>query len=278
MGLFLVLPTNRLQTSADSVFPWFWCTGQSHGPPTPPTTPKIIRHVSNKHDVHRCMDVSTSSVPPTSRQNIDFSNVDISELSADVISTTEGFNVHEFDQYLSPKSHTVVSPPDATDGHNNPSRSLILSSLQSIPTLTPKSGTSTGIPLSSTIQDRHMNQKDTSGPNPQVRTEHMSPDYHNISCISPPPQSEHTSISSANCHSSIASSSSTNQPEYTDLQSSSFYSAITRYPAPLYHYPYFHSSCRPYATSLINSLVLPPPLHSTPSGWEQSIYTTLTRP
>lgn len=269
-----------MQTSADLVFPWFWCAGQSHGPPTPPTTPKTIRHVSNKHDVHRRVDVSASSVPPTSRQNIDFSNVDISELSTDVISTIEGFNVHEFDQYLSPNSHisAVVSPPDTTNGHNNPSRSLILPSLQSISTLTPKSGTSTGIPSSSSIQDRHMNQKDTSSPNPQVRTEHMSPDYHNSSRISPPPQSVHTSFSSAICHSSIASSSSTNQPEYTDLQSSSFYSAITRYPAPLYQYPYFHSSCRPYATPLINSLVLPPPLNSTPSGWEQPIYTTLTRP
>src|SRR4029434_7935725 len=44
------------------------------------------------------------------RQNIDFSNVDISELSTDVISNMETFDVHEFDQYLPPNgTHAVLS-------------------------------------------------------------------------------------------------------------------------------------------------------------------------
>ncbi|KAK1881883.1 Transcription factor Sox-8 [Dissostichus eleginoides] len=60
-------------------------TGQSHGPPTPPTTPKTDLHMGNKHEGQRPVDTSTSTTG--GRQNIDFSIVDISELSPDVIST-----------------------------------------------------------------------------------------------------------------------------------------------------------------------------------------------
>ncbi|XP_070846568.1 transcription factor Sox-8-like [Chaetodon trifascialis] len=261
-------------------------TGQSHGPPTPPTTPKTDLHTANKHEGFRPLDSSTGSVPPSSRQNIDFSNVDISELSTDVISTMDGFDVHEFDQYLPPNSHssTVLTPPDSSHGHNNPSGSFILPSIHShshsIPTWTAKCGMSTGMPPSSSSHDMHGLQEDTSQ-KPQIKTEQMSPGHYSSSCTStppPPPQPEYTSLSSGICPSSTASSSSTNQSDYTDLQSPSFYSAFSGYSAHLYQYPYFHSSRRPYATPLINSLALAPPPHSPPSGWEQPIYTTLSRP
>ncbi|KAM9336253.1 transcription factor SOX-8a [Symphorus nematophorus] len=261
-------------------------TGQSHGPPTPPTTPKTDLHMGNKHEGHRPLDSSTGSVPPTSRQNIDFSNVDISELSTDVIGTIDGFDVHELDQYLPPNTHssTVLSPPDTSHGHNNPSGSFILPSIHSHShsTWTPKCGTSAGMPPSSSSRDIHGFHEDVSQ-KPQIKTEQMSPGHYSSSCTSTPPppplpQPEYTSLSSGICPSSSASSSSTNQSDYTDLQSSSFYSAFSGYPTSLYQYPYFHTSRRPYATPLINSLALAPPPHSPPSGWEQPIYTTLTRP
>uniref|UniRef100_A0A3B4Z2Q8 Transcription factor Sox-8-like n=1 Tax=Stegastes partitus TaxID=144197 RepID=A0A3B4Z2Q8_9TELE len=210
-------------------------TGQSHGPPTPPTTPKTDLHMGTKHEGRRPMDIS--SAPPLNRQNIDFSNVDISELSTDVIGTIDGFDVHEFDQYLPPNSHgaAVLTPPDTS----SPSGSFIPPSTHchshSVSNWTPKTSGGTR--------------------KPQIKTEQMSA-----------------------CPSSTSSSSSTNQSDYTDLQSSSFYSAFSGYSASLYQYPYFHSSRRPYATPLINSLALAPPPHSPPSGWEQPIYTTLTRP
>uniref|UniRef100_A0A8C3AUQ4 SRY-box transcription factor 8a n=1 Tax=Cyclopterus lumpus TaxID=8103 RepID=A0A8C3AUQ4_CYCLU len=161
-------------------------TGQSHGPPTPPTTPKTELH------------------------NIDFSNVDISELS-----TIDGFDVHEFDQYLPPSSHgsALLTPPDSGHGHSHPA-------------------------------------------GPFIKTEQLSPDHYSSSSSSttpPPPQPEYTSLGS----STSSSPSSANQPDY---------------------YPYCHSSRRPYSTPLINSLALAPPPHSPPSGWEQPIYTTLSRP
>ncbi|XP_040922907.1 transcription factor SOX-8a [Toxotes jaculatrix] len=262
-------------------------TGQSHGPPTPPTTPKTDLPVGSKHESHRLVDGSTGSAPPSSRQNIDFSNVDISELSTDVISTIDGFDVHEFDQYLPPNSHgsAVLTPPDTSHAHNNPPGSFILPSIHSqshsIPTWTPRTsgGTSTGMPPSSSTRDTHGPHEDTSH-KPQIKTEQMSPGHYSSSSSStpPPPQPEYTSLSSEACPSSTSSTSSANQSDYTDLQSSSFYSAFSGYPASLYQYPYFHSSRGPYATQLINSLALAPPPHSPPSGWEQPMYTTLSRP
>lgn len=270
--------------NTDFMFSLFWFLGQSHGPPTPPTTPKTDLHVGSKHEAHRLADGSTGSAPPPSRQNIDFSNVDISELSTDVIGTIDGFDVHEFDQYLPPNSHgsAVLTPPETSHTHNNPPGPFILPSIHShshsIPTWTPKisGGTSTGMPPSSSSRDTH---EDTS-PKPQIKTEQMSPGHYSSSSSStpPPPQPEYTSLSSGICPSSTSSTSPANQSDYTDLQSSSFYSAFSGYPASLYQYPYFHSSRGPYATPLINSLTLAPPPHSPPSGWEQPIYTTLTRP
>ncbi|XP_038592331.1 transcription factor Sox-8-like [Micropterus salmoides] len=259
-------------------------TGQSHGPPTPPTTPKTELHMGNKHGGHLPADSSTGSAPPASRQNIDFSNVDISELSTDVISAIDVFDVHEFDQYLPPNSHgsTVLTPPDTSHGHNNPSGSFILPSIHShshsISTWTPKSGTSPGMPPSSSSCDRHGHPQDPIQ-RPQIKIEQLSPGHYSSSSTPElPQQPEHTSLGSGVCPLSTSSSTSINQSDYTDLQSSSFYSAYSGYPAGLYQYPYFHSSRRPYATPLINSLALAPPPHSPPSGWEQPIYTTLTRP
>uniref|UniRef100_A0A667XT39 SRY-box transcription factor 8a n=1 Tax=Myripristis murdjan TaxID=586833 RepID=A0A667XT39_9TELE len=207
--------------------------GQSHGPPTPPTTPKTELHLGIKHEGHRQLDGSTGSIPAAGRQNIDFSNVDISELSTDVIGTMEGFDVHEFDQYLPVSSHgsTALTPPDTGHGPSNPSGAFVPSSshshLHSVPSW-------------------------------------VSHSTHCSSSSTPPPPPPH-------------------QPEYTSLTpgtcpSPSFYSAFSGYPAGLYQYPYFHSSRRPYATPLINSLALAPPPHSPPAGWEQPVYTTLTRP
>ncbi|TKS90137.1 Transcription factor [Collichthys lucidus] len=183
-----------------------WTSNTSH-------YPKTDLHMGSKHEGHRPMDSSAGSVPPTSRQNIDFSNVDISELSL--------------------------------------------------------------------IRDLHRLQEDTSQ-KPQIKTEHaqVTQVAASRSCTStpPPPQLEYSSLGLGICPSSTSSSSSTNQSDFTDLQSSSFYSAFSGCPTHLYQYPYFHSSRRPYSTPLINSLTLAPPPHSPPSGWEQPIYTTLTRP
>ncbi|XP_016157275.1 PREDICTED: transcription factor SOX-8 [Ficedula albicollis] len=79
--------------------------GQPHGPPTPPTTPKTDLHHGSKQELKH----EGRRLVESGRQNIDFSNVDISELSSEVINNMETFDVHEFDQYLGPAAAAAAS-------------------------------------------------------------------------------------------------------------------------------------------------------------------------
>lgn len=71
----------------------FSLTGPSQGPPTPPATPKT-------HSRAGKLKRETRPAP-----DIDFSDVDLGQLSSDVISHIEGFDVAEFEQYLPPNGH-----------------------------------------------------------------------------------------------------------------------------------------------------------------------------
>ncbi|XP_010719808.1 transcription factor SOX-9 [Meleagris gallopavo] len=81
-------------------------SGQSQGPPTPPTTPKTDAQQPGKQDLKR----EGRPLAEGGRQppHIDFRDVDIGELSSDVISNIETFDVNEFDQYLPPNGHPGV--------------------------------------------------------------------------------------------------------------------------------------------------------------------------
>uniref|UniRef100_A0A6Q2X735 HMG box domain-containing protein n=1 Tax=Esox lucius TaxID=8010 RepID=A0A6Q2X735_ESOLU len=90
-------------------------SGQSQGPPTPPTTPKTDIQVG-KADLKR---EGRPLQEGTGRQlNIDFRDVDIGELSSDVISHIETFDVNEFDQYLPPNGHPGAAGTAAGQGQN----------------------------------------------------------------------------------------------------------------------------------------------------------------
>ncbi|MEQ2157441.1 hypothetical protein GOODEAATRI_001983 [Goodea atripinnis] len=211
-----------------------------------------------------------------SHRNIDFSNLDISELSTDVIGTMEGFDVHELDQYLPPNSHntTLLTQMETS----SPSGSYVPQSTQTHSDGIINFSLKTSDGISTEVPQEDSSQK------PQIKTEQMSPGHYSSSPSSstpPPPshQPQHTSLNSSVCSSSPPSTtSSPNPPDYTDLQNASFYSSFSGYSASLYQYPYFHSSHRSYATPLINSLALAPPPHSPPSVWEQPVYATLSRP
>ncbi|XP_032429538.1 transcription factor SOX-8a [Xiphophorus hellerii] len=241
--------------------------GQPHGPPTPPTSPKTELHTVNKHDAHRPAD-SSSAIH--SNRNIDFSNVDISELSTEVIGTMDGFDVHELDQYLPPNSHSTILPaqmePGSLNGSYVPQSAQAHSHSPVNCTLKTPEGTSAEVP-----------QEDT-GQKPQIKMEQMSPGHCSSSpssSTSPAPpshQPQYTSLSSS------TPVSPPNPPDYTDLQNASLYGAFSGYPAGLYQYPYLHSSRRSYAAPLINSLALAPPPRSPPSVWEQPVYASLSRP
>ncbi|XP_062859386.1 transcription factor SOX-9a [Trichomycterus rosablanca] len=81
-------------------------TGQSQGPPTPPTTPKIDSQTGKAELKREGRPIPDGMVSGGQRHlNIDFSDVDLGELSSDVISHMESFDVAEFEQYLPPNGH-----------------------------------------------------------------------------------------------------------------------------------------------------------------------------
>uniref|UniRef100_A0A8C9AIZ2 SRY-box transcription factor 8 n=1 Tax=Prolemur simus TaxID=1328070 RepID=A0A8C9AIZ2_PROSS len=90
-------------------------TGQTHGPPTPPTTPKADLHQAGAGAAKPELKLEGRRLVDSGRQNIDFSNVDISELSSEVMDT---FDVHEFDQYLPLNGHSALpaEPSQAAAG------------------------------------------------------------------------------------------------------------------------------------------------------------------
>ncbi|KAM9837395.1 transcription factor Sox-8-like [Aulostomus maculatus] len=241
-------------------------TGPSHGPPTPPTTPKTDHQVEIKQEGQRTTD-SSSCAPATGRQKIDFSHVDIAELSTDVIGNINGIDVHEFDQYLRPDSSTAAAPPLPNNSHGHKaSGSCVPPSIR--PSIhTPQTGAS---PVPSPPSHRCLKE---SSHRRQIKTEQLSPGC--SQCSSPPPPPPHLPEStpgSAACPSSTASASQ------SDPQTSGIYSTFAGYPAGLYQYQYFHSSRGPYAAPLINSLASAPPAHTPPSSWEQPVYAAPSRP
>ncbi|XP_018618595.1 transcription factor Sox-8-like [Scleropages formosus] len=245
--------------------------GQTHGPPTPPTTPKTDLHHGGKqelkHEGRRLLDAG--------RQNIDFSNVDISELSTDVISNIEAFDVREFDQYLPLNGHALPSDhghsPAGVGSYNSSyghpgANSTVWSR---------KSATSSASPSSSGGGDAGQQR-------PHIKTEQLSPGHYGEHPHGSPTHSDFGTYSTQGCITSAASASaaasfSSSQCDYTDLQSSNYYSPYSGYPSGIYQYPYFPSSRRAYGSPILNSLSIPPS-HSPTASWEQPVYTTLSRP
>nr|QHA34311.1 SRY-box 8b [Megalobrama amblycephala] len=248
----------RLASSSDHISDH---TGQPHGPPTPPTTPKTDLHhggkQDSKHEGRRLLD--------SSRQNIDFSNVDISELSTDVISNIETFDVHEFDQYLPLSGHAgAVSTSEHGHGQNASSGGAYASSYSHGVSWSRKGPVASSSPGTSEVNQHRAH----------IKTEQLSPNHYSEHS---PSHSEYSIYSPHACATSVAASFASTQCDYTDLQSSSYYSPYTSYPSGLYQYPYFHSSRRPYGSPILNSLSIPPS-HSPTTNWDQPIYTTLSRP
>ncbi|GAB1300719.1 Transcription factor SOX-8 [Apodemus speciosus] len=249
--------------------------GQTHGPPTPPTTPKTDLHQAS-HGSKQELRLEGRRLVDSGRQNIDFSNVDISELSSEVISNMDTFDVHEFDQYLPLNGHSALptEPSQATASGSYGSASYTHSGATGIgasPVWAHK-----GAPSASASPTE-------AGPlRPHIKTEQLSPSHYNDQSHGSPGRADYGSYSAQASVTTAASASAAGsfasaQCDYTDLQASNYYSPYPGYPPSLYQYPYFHSSRRPYASPLLNGLSMPP-AHSPSSNWDQPVYTTLTRP
>lgn len=94
----------------------------------------------------------------------------------------DGFDVHVFDQYLSPNNHgpTALPPSHTGHGYPNPSGSFTLPGIHSnsTPTWTRKSPTSIG----TFSNDEVIQSEDAATRKSQVKTKQMSPDHHSSSC------------------------------------------------------------------------------------------------
>ncbi|XP_069503357.1 transcription factor SOX-8 [Ambystoma mexicanum] len=247
-------------------------TGQTHGPPTPPTTPKTDLHHGGKqelkHEGRRLVD--------SGRQNIDFSNLDIGELSSEVISNIEAFDVHELDQYLPLNGHAAIP----ADHGQNPSSGPYAAGY-SHPA--GAGGASTQVWTHKTASSSSSSSSNESGQQrTHIKTEQLSPSHYRDQSHSSPAHSDYGAYSTQACATtastaSVATTFSSAPCDYTDLQSSNYYNPYSAYPSSIYQYPYFHSSRRPYATPILNGLSIPP-AHSPTANWDQPVYTTLTRP
>nr|QGJ83183.1 Y-linked transcription factor SOX9b [Gambusia holbrooki] len=255
-------------------------SGQSQGPPTPPTTPKTDLS-SSKADLKR---EGRPIQEGSSRQlNIDFGAVDIGELSCEVISNIGSFDVDEFDQYLPPHSHAGVAGP-AQAGYTGS---------YGISTSSVSQGASVGAHAWMSKQQQQQHTLTTLGGaaeqgqqgqqrTTQIKTEQLSPSHYSDQQGSP----QHITYGSFNLqHYSPSSYPSITraQYDYSEHQSSanSYYSHAAGQGSSLYStFSYMSPSQRPMYTPIADSTGVPsvPQTHS-PQYWEQQpIYTQLSRP
>nr|AEV53629.1 SRY sex determining region Y-8 [Sparus aurata] len=251
--------------------------GQPHGPPTPPTTPKTDLHhgvtQDLKHEGRRLVDGSG--------QNIDFSNVDISELSTDVISNMETFRrarVRPVPPAQRPRLgllRPALRPqPWAASGACRILRFLLRPRGCQRAAWSRKGNMSSTSPSAGEVGQHRLH----------IKTEQLSPSHYSEHSHRSPSHSDYSSYSSQACvtsassAASAAASFSSSQCDYTDIQSSNYYNPYSGYPSSLYQYPYFHSSRRPYSSPILNSLSMAPAHSPTASSWDQPVYTTLSRP
>ncbi|XP_069875792.1 transcription factor SOX-8 [Dipodomys merriami] len=246
-------------------------TGHTHGPPTPPTTPKTDLHPGGT-GAKQELKLEGRRLADSGRQNIDFSNVDISELSSEVISNMDAFDVHEFDQYLPLNGHAALPAEPSQAAAAGGSYGAA-----SYPASGPASVGASPVWAHKGAPAASASPTEAGPPRPHIKTEQLSPSRYGDQPHGSPGRSDYGSYGAQAAPAAAASSFASAQCDYTDLQASNYYSPYPGYPPSLYQYPYFHSSRRPYASPLLNGLSMPPS-HSPSSNWDQPVYTTLTRP
>lgn len=236
---------------------------------------------------------------PGGRQlNIDFRDVDIGELSSDVISHIETFDVNEFDQYLPPNGHP--SSANAT--------AVSYSGTYSISSSGPVSPQAGGVaawltkPNQNQQGQQQQQQQHTlttlvgssseAQHKTQIKTEQLSPSHYNDQQGSP----QHITYSPFNLQhysppSPYPAISRAQQYDYSEHQaangggggsSASYYShAGAGQASGLYStFSYVSSpSQRPMYTPIADNTGVPTIPQSSPQHWEQApVYTQLTRP
>lgn len=244
---------------------------------------------------------------PTGRQlNIDFRDVDIGELSSDVISHIETFDVNEFDQYLPPNGHPGAAAAVVAPGNATPVSYTGSYSISSGAPVSPQAGgawMAKGQSQQGQQQQQQQHTLTTLGTGgagggsdasqaqhrTQIKTEQLSPSHYseqpqgspqhityspfNLQHYSPPPSS-YPAISRAQQYDYSEHQGGTGAASYYSHagagQGSGLYSTFSYMSSP---------SQRPMYTPIADNTGVPSIPQSSPQHWEQApVYTQLTRP
>lgn len=266
-------------------------TGPSHSPPTPPTTPKTEPQSSKAGDGKRevagnggsrsTMGAEGSSgAPGSGKPHIDFGNVDIGEISHEVMVNMEPFDVNEFDQYLPPNGHPGVGQTAgvvaaAAGSPASPYAYGISSALAAA------SGHSVAWLSKQQQQQPQQHHGSPLGSDPskaQIKSEAGGAGGHFAEAASAGSHVTYTPLSLPHYSSAFPSLASRAQfAEYADHQATGSYYTHSSQASGLYSaFSYMGPSQRPLYTAITDSASVPQS-HS-PTHWEQPVYTTLSRP
>ncbi|KAM9792114.1 transcription factor Sox-10-like [Neosynchiropus ocellatus] len=252
-----------------------------HSPPTPPTTPKTELQSGKLSDGKREGAAGVSggsggsrgalglvaegtSGGPSSKPHIDFGTMDIGEISHEVMSNIEPFDVNEFDQYLPPNGH----PQGATSAGSSASYAYALAAA---------SGHSAW--LSKQQQQPQASPSSSDPSKAQIKSESASSSHYAEASSSPSSGTHvtYTPLSLPHYGSAFPSLASRAQFEYGDHQATGAYYAHSSQTPGLYSaFSYMGPTQRPLYTTIGDPSSVAPS-HS-PTHWEQPVYTTLTRP
>ncbi|XP_056406505.1 transcription factor SOX-9 [Hyla sarda] len=255
-------------------------SSQSQGPPTPPTTPKTDVQ-PGKPDLKR----EGRTIQESGRQppHIDFRDVDIGELSSEVISNIEAFDVNEFDQYLPPNGHPGVASTQVTytgsygiTNTNSATTGAGHTWMSKQQQQQPPQQSQQQHTLSTLNSEQSQSQQRT-----HIKTEQLSPSHYSDQPQQHSPQQLNYSSFNLNHYSSTYPTITRSQYDYTEHQgSNTYYSHAAGQSSNLYStFSYMNPSQRPMYTPIADTTGVPsiPQTHS-PQHWEQPVYTQLTRP
>ncbi|XP_028310238.1 transcription factor SOX-10-like [Gouania willdenowi] len=256
--------------------------GQSHSPPTPPTTPKTESQSGKigegKREGTRGLMGGEGGLgaPGSGKPPFDFGNVDIGEMSHEVMANMESFDVNEFDQYLPPNGHPGVGQSGSSAGGAaaatpaTPYTSYISSALAVA------SGHSAA--WLSKQQHHHGSSLGSEPTKTQIKSETVGSGSQFGETASTGAHVTYTPLSLPHYSSAFPSLASRAQfVEYADHQASGPYYAHSSQASGLYSaFSYMGPSQRPLYTAITDAGSVSQP-HS-PTHWEQPVYTTLSRP
>ncbi|KAJ8345241.1 hypothetical protein SKAU_G00294340 [Synaphobranchus kaupii] len=251
--------------------------GQSHSPPTPPTTPKTELQSGKSAEGKRDGGGGSrgglvgggeggSGSGTGGKPHIDFGNMDIGEISHEVMANMEPFDVNEFDQYLPPNGHP--GGPGGAGSSTSPYAYGISSALAAA------SGHSATW-LSK--QQQHQSSGLTSDSSKaQIKSEGGA-GAHFTEASSGGAHVTYTPLSLPHYGSAFPALASRAQFDYAEHQPSSSYYSHSGQPSGLYSaFSYMGPTQRPLYTAIADPASVPQS-HSPPH-WEQPVYTTLSRP